>query len=124
MKFDKNTFFVTENSSVSDLNFKDVYTCVADKNNTAIFVWKSGEIVNPAVYKVKLYWIEKDEMIVTEVYKKEFDLWIKESKTQFYTLDCSQICVTEEFILNNLDKYVYIFADSYGENITVKGISQ
>lgn len=124
VKFDTSTFFITENSNVSDLNYTDTYTCVVDKDNTALFVWKAGEVVKPAVYKVKLYWIEKDEMIVTEIYKKEFDLWIKESKAQFYTLDCSQIGVTEEFVLNNLDKYVYVFADSYGENIKVKGISQ
>lgn len=124
VRFDKNTFFVTENSVEDDLNFNDIYTCVVDRENTALFVWKAGDVVKPDVYKVKLYWLEPDEVIVTEIYRKEFDLWIKESKNQFYSLNSSQISVSQNFIMENLDKYVYVFADSYGKNITVKGISK
>ena len=124
VKFDENTFFVTENSNEADIDFKNVYTCVVNRENTALFVWKSGDVVKPAVYRVKLYWVEKDEMIVSEIYRKEFDLWIRESKNQLYSLDCSQIAVSRDFIMENLDKYVYVFADSYGGNIKVKGISR
>lgn len=122
--FNKNTFFVTENSKESDLSYTDIYTCVVDKSNNALFVWKAGKVVKPAIYKVKLYWLEEDEMIVTDIYRKEFDLWIKESKNQFYSLDSSQIGLSQDFIMKNLDQYIYIFADSYGENIKIWGVSQ
>lgn len=124
VKFDEKTFFVTENFSQSDLNYTDVYTCITDRENNAIFVWKSGDVIQPAIYKVKMYWLEKDELIVTEIYKKEFDLWIKESKERFYSIDSSQISVNQDFILENLDGYVYVFADNYGGKIKVKGISR
>lgn len=124
VKFDENTFFVTENSEEADLNYTDIYTCVVDKNNTALFVWKAGDVVQPALYRVKMYWMEAGELIVTQIYRKEFDLWIKESRDQFYSLDSSQISVSQDFVLQNLDKYLYVFADNYGGNIVVKGISQ
>lgn len=124
VKFDENTFFVTENSAKTDLNYTDVYTCVVDKNNTALFVWMSSDVIQPAVYKVKLYWAEGSEMIVSEIYRKEFDLWLKESADGLYSMDCSQMAISQNFIMENLDKYLYVYADSYGGNIVVKGISR
>lgn len=121
--FDKNTVFITEKSSADDLNYTDVYTCVVDRNDTAVFVWKASDIKQPSIYKVKLYWIEGDELVATEMYRKRYDLWLKESNENFYTLDASRISVSEEFIMNNLDKYVYIFADGYGGKTVVRGIS-
>ena len=120
--FDKNTFFVTENSSEDDLNYTDTYTCVTDRENKALFVWKAIDVVQPSIYRVKLYWLEADELVATEMYRKEFDLWIKKSG-DFCSLDSSQISVSQDFIINNLDRYVYVFADDYGDNIVVKGIS-
>ncbi len=122
--FNDDTFFVTENSTQSDLNYKDLYTCIVNRENTALFVWSSTDIVQPAIYRAKLYWIEGSEMVVTNVYRKEFDLWLKENSGGFYTLDSSGINVSQDFILKNLDKYVYVFADNYGGKITVKGISE
>lgn len=124
VKFNENTFFVTENSAETDLNYTEIYTCVVDKNNTALFVWKSSDVIQPAVYKVKFYWAEGSEMIVSEIYRKEFDLWLKESAEGFYSLDCSQVGISQSFIMENLDKYLYVYADSYGGNIVVKGISR
>ena len=117
--FNDDTVFITE----ADLNYTDIYTCVADKDNVAIFVWKAADIKQPSLYRVKMYWMEEDELIVTEVYRREYDLWLKESKDEFYSFDVSQINLSEEFILKNLDKYIYVFADDYGENVAVWGIS-
>ena len=123
--FDDTTFFVTLNQKKSDLNYTDVYTCITDRSNKALFVWKAGEIVQPALYKVKLYWLEGDEFVASQVYRKGFGDWIKESKEgELYTLDASAVSVSEDFVTENLDKYVYVFADNYGGNIVVKGISQ
>ena len=106
-----------------EMNYTDLYTCVVDKNNVALFVWKSTDIKQPSIYKVKLYWLEDKELIVSEFYRKEYDLWLKESKNQLYSLDVSQVNIDNEFVMKNLDKYVYVFCDNYGDNIIVKGIS-
>lgn len=125
ISFTKDTFFVTPNQRADDLDYKDIYTCVTDRENRALFVWKAGEVIQPAIYRVKLYWLEGGELVVSEIYRKGYDSWIKESKTEtLYTLDASQISVSDNFVMNNLDKYVYVFADNYGGNIIVKGISQ
>lgn len=121
--YDK-TVFVTENQSLDDINYTDIYTCIADSSDKIIFIWKAGNIIQPAVYKVKLYWLESAELYASEVYKKNYDSWIKENfKDNFAVLDASYISVDEDFVLKNLDKYIYVFADSYDGKIVVKGIS-
>ncbi|MEE1043073.1 MAG: hypothetical protein UH854_03820 [Clostridia bacterium] len=115
----KNTFSVIN----GEMNYTDLYTCVVDKDNVALFIWKATDIKQPSIYRVKLYWLENSELIVTELYRKEYDLWLKESKNQFYSLDASQVLINDEFVMKNLDKYVYVFCDNYGDKIIVKGIS-
>lgn len=121
--FNENTFFVTENLKESDLNYSDIYTCVTDRDNNAIFVWKFVDIIQPSVYRAKLYWAEDGELVVTDIYKREFDLWIKVNSGKFYALDSSDVSISQDFIINNLDRLIYVFADNYGEKIIVKGIS-
>ncbi len=124
VKLNDKTFFVTENSAEEDLNYTDMYTCIVDRENNVLFLWESGDVALPVLYRVKLYWVENDEMIVTEMYRKEYDLWLKESKNQFYTMDCSQVGITKEFILENLDKYIYVFCDGNEDKLVVKGVSK
>ena len=118
IEFTKSTVFVTD----AELNYTDIYTCVANKDNEAVFVWKSTDIKQPELYRVKLYWAEDNELIVTQVYRKEYDQWLKESKDDFYSLYISGVNVSEAFIMENLDKYIYVFADGYGDKVVVKGI--
>lgn len=118
------TFYVTENQSVEDINYTDIYTCIADNSNRVLFIWKAGDIVQPAIYKVKLYWLEENELYASEVYRKEYNSWIKESVDgSFAVMDASDVSVSESFILENLDKYVYVFADNYNGRVVVKGIA-
>ncbi len=117
--FNDDTMLITD----TELNYTDIYTCVVNKDNVAIFVWKAADVKQPSLYKLKMYWIEGDELVVTEVYRKEYNLWLKESKNEFYSFDVSLINVNEEFIMKNLDKYIYVFADNYGGNIIIRGIS-
>lgn len=121
--FNEDTFFITENLRESDLNYRDKYTCVTDRDNNVIFLWKSTDFIQPSVYRAKLYWAEEGELVVTDMYKRGFDLWIKVNSGNFCSLDSSDIGISQDFIMNNLDKYIYIFADDYGEKIIVKGIS-
>jgi len=116
--FTKSTVFVTE----AELNYTDIYTCIVNRDNEVVFVWKSNDIKQPELYRVKLYWAEDNELIVTQVYRKEYDQWLKESKDDFYSLDISGVNVSETFIMENLDKYIYVFADGYGDKVVVKGI--
>ncbi len=122
--FDKDTFYVTEKGRQSDIKTAEICTCVADKDGKALFVWKPGEIVQPALYKVKLYWAEGKQMIVSDIYRKEYDSWINESTGSYIELDSSNIGLSTGFVMQNLDKYIYVFADSYGGNIKVMGISR
>ena len=118
--FKNDTVFITK----TELNYTDIYTCVVNKDNQAVFVWEAVDIRQPSLYKVKMYWIEDDELIVTQVYRKEYDQWIKESRDGFYSFDISQKDVGEKFIMDNLDQYVYVFADDYGDKVVVKGIAK
>ena len=121
--FNENTFFVTENQSVTDLNYTDVYTCIINRGNKAFYVWKATEVVQPTLYRGKLYWAEDGEIILSTLYRKGFDSWIKESKIDsLLSLDGSEVGISEDFIMKNLDKEIYIFADNYGGEIKVKGI--
>ena len=122
--FDKNTFYVTENGRQSDVKTAQICTCVADKDGKALFVWKPGEVVKPALYKVKLYWAEEGQLIVTEAYRKEYGVWINESTGSYIELDSSQVGISKDFVMQNLDKYIYVFADNFDGSIKVKGISR
>ncbi len=124
ISFNDDTFYVTENTGKKDLNYTDTYTCIVNRDNDAVFVWKTTDIMHPALYRVKLYWAESQELIVTEIYQKQFDLWIRQRVDNFLALDASQVSISEDFILKNLDEYVYVFADDYGEKIVVKGIAE
>ena len=124
IKLDSSAFYITENGKNTDISSEELCTCVADKNGKVIFAWKSGDVVSPALYKVKLYWAESGEIIVTNIYRKEYALWIDETTDSFRTLDGTQVGITKEFVMENLDKYIYVFADNYGGNIRVKGISK
>lgn len=125
LAFFSKTVFVTENQSIEDINYNDVYTCITDKANRIMFIWKAGEIVQPSMYKVKLYWLENSELYASEVYRKGYGTWIKESVDgTFAVFDASDVSISENFVLENLDKYVYIFADNYGGKVVVKGISR
>lgn len=124
IKIDNNTFFITTNGKIADFSDSDIVTCVADKDGKVLFMWKATDITAPALYKVKLYWAEADELIATNVYRKEYGAWIDETKGSFTTFDSSQIGITKDFVMTNLDNYIYIFADNYGENIVIKGISK
>lgn len=117
--FNDGTVYITD----TELNYTDIYTCVVDKDDKAIFVWKATDIKQPLLYRLKMYWIEEDELVVTEVYRKEYDLWLKESKNEFYSFDVSHVNVNEEFVMKNLDKYIYVFADNYEGKVVVRGIS-
>lgn len=124
LQFYDKTVYVTENQSVKDINNSDIYTCVVDSTNKVNFIWKAGEIIQPAIYKVKLYWLEGAQLYASQVYRKDYGLWERENIDDNFTmLDASDISVSEGFILENLDKYIYIFADSYGGKIVIKGIS-
>ncbi len=122
--FDKNTFYVTEKGRLSDIKTADICTCVADRDGNILFAWKSVDIVQPALYKVKLYWAEENMMIVTEAHRKEYDLWIDESTGSYIEFDSSQVGISKDFVMQNLDKYIYVFADNYGGNVKVKGVSR
>ena len=124
IKIDRDTFCITPNGKLSDISASDVATCVVDKNGKVIFIWKSADVTAPALYKVKFYWAEADELIATNVYRKEYVDWIDESKSTFRTFDISSVGVTKDFVMKNLDKYIYVFADNCGETIKVMGISE
>lgn len=119
----KDTFYITKNGKQSDFDSADTVTCVVDKDGRVLFMWKATSITTPALYKVKLYWAEENELIATNVYRKEYGVWIDKTKGSFTTFDSSQVGITKEFVMNNLDEYIYIFADNQGENIVIKGIS-
>ena len=123
IKMYEDAFFITVNGKLSDFSSSDIVTCVVDKSGKALFVWKGGNIISPSLYKVKLYWAEADELIATNVYRKEYGAWIDESKGLFTTFDSSRVGITKDFVMKNLDNYIYIFADNYGEKIKIMGVS-
>ena len=124
IKINNDTFCITTNGKIDDFSDSDIVTCVADKKGNILFMWKATDITAPALYKVKFYWAESGEIIVTNIYRKEYALWIDETTDSFRTLDGTQVGITKEFVMENLDKYIYVFADNYGGNIRVKGISK
>ena len=124
MVFDKNTFYITEKGRQSDIKTAQICTCVADKDGNVLFAWEAGEVVQPALYKAKLYWAEDGQLIVTELYRKEYSFWINENTGSYIELDCSQVGISKDFVMQNLDKYIYVFADNFDGNIKVKGISR
>ena len=119
----KDTFYITKNGKQSDFDSADKVTCVVDKAGRVLFMWKATSITAPVIYKVKLYWAESNKLIATNVYRKEYGAWIDETKGSFTTFNSSKVGLTKDFVMNNLDNTIYIFADSKGENIVIQGIS-
>ena len=122
--FSDETVYVTPELSRDDLNRQDVYTCVVTSDNMAEYVWIASEFIQPSMYRAKLYWADDNIMIVTGLERKAFRFWIAENTVEYTEFDMTNVRVDKQFVLNNLDCTVYIFADYRNGKYITYGIGK
>lgn len=122
--FNDETFYITPNFSYSDITKSTIYTCIVGMDNKAKFVWADGKIKQPAIYRAKLYWADENLLVATDLEKRIFGNWFSEGHGGFVEFDATELNVDRNFVLENLDKPVYLFADNYGGKYTVYGIGK
>ena len=109
--FSDETIYLTPNFSRKDLNSETLYTCVINADNGAEYVWVAGEFRQPSIYRARLYWADENAMVVTKLERKAFRFWMMENTSSYTEFDTNNLKIDRQFILDNLDQTVYIFAD-------------
>ena len=109
---------------VDALTEGELYTALVDRDNNVIAVWKPTELIQPTLYRGRLYVKAGDMMVVYATERKAFDMWIVEeirSSTnrtdQFVEVDLTgtTIGLTDDEDVNEMymDEFVYFVADGY-----------
>lgn len=117
---DNKTFFITKSLSKNDMSENELYTCVIKGDKHIDYLWNASEIKQPSVYRARLYWAEGNEIIVSKLEKKSYDSWHEVNKG-VSVLDADDGIIKEDFVINHLDKTIYMLADDYA-GIRIKGI--
>ena len=122
--FSDETIYLTPNFSRKDLDSETLYTCVIDGENRVNYVWIASEFRQPTIYRATLYWADENAMVVTKLERKAFRFWLMENTSSYTEFDTSNLKIDRQFILDNLDKTVYIFADYRDEKYIAYGIGK
>ncbi len=114
-----NTFFLTENLARKDINYNEEYTYVVDMKNEVKYIWVTGGIKHPVIYKANLFWVEGKTLIVKNLKTRSFMNWVPVNSEEYTEFNLENNVLNEEFILKNIDKEIYVFVDDYGSEIKV-----
>ncbi|MBR0276857.1 MAG: hypothetical protein IJQ50_00130 [Clostridia bacterium] len=117
--FTDDTVYLIQNLSRKGLNYNDLYCCAVNLKNEVLYIWIAGEIKHPAIYRAKLFWAEDKCMILKELKCKVLKYWMDVNLNEYTEVYVDGNLYDKQFILNNIDKEIYLLADDYGGNIKI-----
>lgn len=106
---------------IDEPNKFDIYNVAVDKQNNAKAVWKASEVKLPTLYKGKIYIYGDKEIVLYDVYRYSYNIWIKATMdNEKISTACGDILcgyTEDEINLNFMDKEIYFIGDGYENTI-------
>ena len=106
---------------LNELNKFDIFNVMVDKQNNAVAVWKADEIKLPTLYKAKIYICGDKNVVLYDVYRYSYNLWIKalDGGKMIESTCGNTLCgyTEDEINLNFMDSEIFFIGDGYENQI-------